>query len=43
MNIVDHLNTVIDVWFDLNKNHITEQSIQDLKETLQLTAKGFYE
>lgn len=42
-DLVAHLHDVIDAWFDINGEHITDQSIKDLKETLHLTTKAYYE
>jgi len=37
----DHINNIIDIWFDFNIKNITEESIEALKETINLTLKDY--
>lgn len=40
--LTDHLDDVIGIWFDHNKNHITEERVEALKDTVKLTVLGYY-
>lgn len=35
--LAKHIEDVINVWWDFNKNHITEESVEALQQTIRLT------
>lgn len=41
-SLTDHINEVIDIWFEMNQNHITEESKKALKDTIRLTLTSYY-
>ena len=40
--LANHLEEVIDIWFEFNRNNITKKGVEALKDTVSLTIINYY-
>lgn len=41
-SLTDHINDIINIWFEHNQKNITEEGIEALKDTIRLTLTSYY-